>query len=211
MRKLIVGAFVSLDGVMQAPGGPDEDRSGGFEFGGWVQPWWDETLSAVMSASFDHPFALVLGRKTYDIFAAYWPKVKTEPGSLDAQVATTFNATTKYVATHSPQTLDWKNSESLGGDVVARLKELKAHNGPELLTQGSGNLIQTLLAADLIDEFRLLIFPLLLGKGKKLFDSGALTGAFKVTRSVVSAKGVVAATYARDGAVRTGSFILPEK
>lgn len=207
MRKLIVGAFVSLDGVMQAPGGPDEDRSGGFEYGGWVQPWFDAAGEKVMSESFDHPFALVLGRKTYDIFAAYWPKVKAEPGSLDSQVATNFNATTKYVATHAPDTLGWENSQSLGSDVVARLKELKSLDGPELLTQGSGQLVQTLMAAGIVDTLRLLTFPVILGKGKRLFGSDGMPGAFKLTRSVVTPKGVFAATYERDGAVKTGSFV----
>ena len=207
MRKLIVGAFVSLDGVMQAPGGPDEDRSGGFAFGGWVQPYFDEVGEKVMRESFDHPFALVLGRKTYDIFAAYWPKVKTEPGSLDNRVALTFNAATKYVATHAPDSLGWENSESLGNDVVARLKELKAHGGPELLTQGSATLVQTLLAAGIVDELRLLTFPVMLGKGKTLFGNNGMPGAFKLTKSVVTPKGVFAATYVRDGAVKTGSFV----
>ena len=207
MRKLIVGAFVSLDGVMQAPGGPDEDRSGGFEFGGWVQPYFDEAGEKVMRESFDHPFALVLGRRTYDIFAAYWPAVKTEPGTLDNQVAVTFNEATKYVATHRPATLGWKNAEPLGSDVVARVKELKAHSGPELLTQGSANLVQTLLAAGLVDELRLLTFPILLGKGKRLFADNAMPGAFRVARSVVTPKGVIAATYVRAGAVKTGSFV----
>ena len=207
MRKLIVGAFISLDGVMQAPGGPDEDRSGGFEYGGWVQPYFDEAGEKVMTESFDHPFALVLGRKTYDIFAGYWPNAKTEPGSLDNQVATSFNAATKYVATHSPQHLPWKNSQSLGDDVVARLKELKSQDGPELLTQGSGQLVQTLLAAGIVDTLRLLTFPVILGKGKTLFGHDGMPGAFKLAKSVVTPKGVFAATYERDGAVKTGSFV----
>lgn len=207
MRKLIVGAFISLDGVMQAPGGPDEDRGGGFEYGGWVQPYFDDAGEKVMTESFDHPFALVLGRKTYDIFAGYWPNAKTEPGSLDNQVATSFNAATKYVATHSPQHLPWKNSQSLGNDVVARLKELKSQDGPELLTQGSGQLVQTLLAAGIVDTLRLLTFPVILGKGKTLFGHDGMPGAFKLAKSVVTPKGVFAATYERDGAVKTGSFV----
>lgn len=206
MRKLVTGAFVSLDGVMQAPGGPEEDTDGDFKFGGWTFPYWDDTADTAMKDSFSRPFALVLGRRTYDIFAGYWPKFKGEPGSLDQQVADTFNSATKYVATHSPETLTWQNSQSLGLDVADTIRRLKAQDGPELLTQGSSALIQTLLAADLIDEFKLLTFPLLLGKGKRLFGSGAMPGAFKVTKSAVSASGVVIATYERAGAVKTGSF-----
>jgi dihydrofolate reductase len=206
MRKLVTGAFVSLDGVMQAPGAPEEDTDGGFKFGGWTVPYWDDTTAAAMSDSFSKPFALVLGRRTYDIFAGYWPKFKGEPGSLDQHIADTFNAATKYVATHSPQTLTWQNSQSLGLDVADTIRELKKQDGPELLTQGSSALIQTLLAADLIDEFKLLIYPLLLGKGKRLFGSGTMPGAFEVTKSTVTSKGVVIATYKRAGEVRTGSF-----
>lgn len=209
MRKLITGAFVSLDGVMQAPGAPEEDPTGGFKYGGWTVPYWDDVIDAAMGESFSKPFALVLGRRTYDIFAAHWPHIKAEPGSLDAQVADTFNAATKFVATHSPQTLTWQNSKSLGTDVVAALRELKKEDGPELLTQGSSDFIQALLAADLIDEFRLLIFPLVLGKGKRLFGSGTAPAAFKMTRSTLSPSGVVIATYERAGNVKTGSFARP--
>jgi dihydrofolate reductase len=207
MRKLIVGAFVSLDGVMQAPGGPDEDRSGGFEYGGWTFPHGDDTTMAFVSGHFEHPFSLVLGRRTYDIFAGYWPKAKTEPGTRMAHIAQTFNDGIKYVATHAPQSLAWKNSEWLGEDAVARIRELKAQDGPQLLTQGSGGLIQSLLAADLIDTFRLLTYPVLLGKGKKLFAGGAIPGGLKLKNSVVSPSGVVCAEYVRDGAVKTGSFV----
>lgn len=206
MRKLVTGAFVSLDGVMQAPGGPKEDTDGGFQFGGWTVPYWDDIAAAAMSDSFARPFALVLGRRTYDIFASYWPKFKGEPGALDQHIADTFNSATKYVATHSPQTLTWQNSQSLGLDVADTIRELKKQDGPELLTQGSSALIQTLLTADLIDEFKLLIYPLVLGKGKRLFGSGTMPGAFKVTKSVVSPSGVVIATYQRAGGVKTGSF-----
>jgi dihydrofolate reductase len=210
MRKLVTGAFVSLDGVIQAPGGPQEDTDGGFQFGGWTAPYWDETAAAAMQDSFSRPFALVLGRRTYDIFAGHWPKFKGEPGSFDQHIADTFNSATKYVATHSPETLTWQNSQSLGLDVAATIRELKKQDGPELLTQGRSALIQTLLTADLIDEFKLLIYPLVLGTGKRLFGSGTMPGAFKVTKSVVSPDGVVIATYQRAGEVKTGSFELPE-
>ena len=207
MRKLVTAAFVSLDGVMQAPGGPQEDPSGGFKFGGWTFPYRDETTGAFVGGHLDHPFALGLGRKTYDIFAGYWPTVKTEPGTRMAHIARTFNDGIKYVATQTPQTLAWKNSEWLGEDVVARIRELKSQDGPRLLTQGSGDLIQTLLAADLIDEFRLLTYPVLLGKGKKLFAGGTIPAGLKLTKSVVSASGVIGAEYVRDGAVKTGSYV----
>jgi dihydrofolate reductase len=215
MRKIVVAAFISLDGVMQAPGGPDEDTSGGFKYGGWTVPYWDEAIWAVLSETFSKPFDLLLGRKTYDIFAAYWPHIETDPSAstfnpVNAQIAETFNAATKYVATHSPDTLTWKNSRSLGSDIVATLREAKKGDGPILLVQGSSNLIQTLLANDLVDEFRLLIYPLVLGKGKRLFGEGTIPVAFKQTRSTTAPNGVVAANYERAGEVRTGSF-APEK
>jgi dihydrofolate reductase len=204
MRKLVAGAFVSLDGVMQAPGGPDEDPTGGFRYGGWVAPHVDDVTGKVMDETFSQPFELVLGRKTYDIFAAHWPYAGSD--GPDGGIARAFNATTKHVATRGSKPLSWQHSRSLGGDVVAALRELKKGDGPMLLIQGSGNLIQTLLAADLIDEFRLLIFPLVLGKGKRLFAEGTLPAAFRVVKWAVSPSGVVIATYARDGEVKTGSF-----
>jgi len=199
MRKIIASTFVSLDGVMQAPGGPDEDPVNGFRFGGWVFPYADDTMGSVIGALFAKPFALLLGRRTYDIFAAYWPY-------QDDDIARAFNPAVKYVATHRPETLTWQNSQSLGPDIVAALRKIKQEDGPDLLIQGSGNLIQTLLANELIDEMTVLTFPLLLGKGKRLFEGGAAPGALKLTRSAVSSTGIVVATYERDGAVRTGSF-----
>jgi len=159
-----------------------------------------------MSKSFSKPFALVLGRRTYDIFAGYWPHIAAEPGSLTALVADTFNAATKHVATHSAQMLTWQKSQSLGPDVVASLRELKKQDGPELLTQGSSDLLQTLLKADLIDELRLLIYPLVLGKGKRLFGDGTSPAAFRLAHSTVSPSGVLIATYERAGDIKTGSF-----
>lgn len=169
MRKIIAATFVSLDGVMQAPGGPEEDPVGGFKFGGWTFHYFDEVAGVAMEELFSKPFALLLGRRTYDIFAAYWP-YQNDP------IGDAFNPATKYVATHRPDTLTWENTQWLGDDIVAALRRLKKEDGPDLLIQGSGELIQTLLANGLIDEIRLMIFPLLLGKGKRLFDGGAMPG-----------------------------------
>ena len=203
MRKIIAATFVSLDGVMQAPGGPEEDPVGGFKFGGWTFYYFDEVAGTAMEELFSKPFDLLLGRRTYDIFAAYWPYQK-DP------IADAFNPATKYVATHRPDTLTWQNTQSLGPDVVARLKELKQEEGPDLLIQGSGNLIQTLLANGLIDEIRLMIFPLLLGKGKRLFGDGAMPAAFKLVKSQTSSTGVIIATYERSGEIEVGSFVTGE-
>ena len=200
MRKIIASTFVSLDGVMQAPGGPDEDPVNGFKFGGWVFHYADDTMGSVIGELFAKPFALLLGRRTYDIFAAYWPY-------QDDDIARAFNPAVKYVATHRPETLTWQNSQSLGPDIVAALRKIKQENGPDLLIQGSGNLIQTLLANELIDEMTVLTFPLLLGKGKRLFEGGATPGALKLTRSLISNNGVIVATYERNGEIQAGSFV----
>ncbi len=165
MRKVIAAAFVSLDGVMQAPGAPQEDPTGGFAYGGWVFPYWDEALGERMESLFEAPFDLLLGRRTYEIFAAHWPHQKDS-------IAAKFNPATKYVATRSEGPLAWQNSVALRGDVPGEVARLKAEDGPTLLTQGSSVLIQSLLANALIDEFRLLIFPLVLGRGKRLFGDG---------------------------------------
>jgi dihydrofolate reductase len=213
MRKIVAGAFVSLDGVMQAPGGPEEDPTGGFRHGGWTAAYWDDAISAAMDETFAAPFDLLLGRKTYDIFAAHWPYIEVDPeksafDKLNADVARTFNAAIKYVATRSPQTLAWQNSELLGSDIVATLKELKVKPGPMLLIQGSSDLIQTLLKHDLIDEFRLIIFPLVLGKGKRLFGDGTTPAAFRLTKSRTSPNGALIATYEHAGDVKTASFAM---
>lgn len=204
MRKIVAATFVSLDGVMQAPGGPQEDPAGGFKFGGWTFHYWDDAMGAVMGETFSKPYALLLGRKTYDIFAAHWPHQKDNP------IAESFNAVTKYVATHRPDSLSWHNSQSLGPDAVATLRKLKTEDGPDLLLQGSSDLIQTLLAHDLIDEISLLIFPLVLGKGKRLFGEGTMPAAFKLTRSQASSTGVIMASYGRSGEIKVGSF-APEQ
>lgn len=215
MRRIIAGTFLSLDGIMQGPGGPDEDPRGGFRFGGWTAPYWDDAIGAALGESFSTPYDLLLGRRTYDIFAAHWPYIETDPSgsnfdALVARIAETFNRITKYVATHSPDTLTWQNSQALGSDVVAGVRALKKGDGPNLIIQGSSELIQQLLTADLIDEFRLLIYPLVLGKGRRLFGEGTVPAAFKVTKSATSPSGVLMATYERDGAVKAGSFVTQE-
>ena len=214
MRKIIVGTFISLDGVMQAPGGPDEDTQSGFKYGGWVFPYFDQGVDAAMSESMSEPFDLLLGRKTYDIFAAHWPRVAADPaaagvGESEAELARTFNKITKYVATHRPESLKWQNSESLGSDVVASLKKIKSGSGPALLVQGSSELIHLLLAHDLVDQLNLLTFPVVLGKGKRLFAENAHPSAFKLKKSVTSPSGVVIASYERAGEITAGSFQLP--
>lgn len=213
MRKIVVGMFVSLDGVVQAPGGPEEDTSGDFKFGGWMFNYGDEKVWATLSETFSAPFDLLLGRKTYDIFAAHWPRIADHPVAAgvdegEGALAKSFDACTKYVATHSPDTLTWKNSEALGADIVAQLRELKKTDGPILLVQGSSNMIQTLLKNNLVDEFRLLIFPIVLGKGKRLFSADTPPAAFKMTKSAITPNGVVAVTYERAGEVKVGSYAL---
>jgi len=203
MRKIIAATFVSLDGVMQAPGGPEEDPVGGFKFGGWTFHYFDEVGGAAMDELFSKPFALLLGRRTYDIFNAYWPYQK-DP------IADAFNPATKYVATHRPDTLTWQNTQWLGEDIVAALRRLSKQDGPDLLIQGSADLIQTLLANGLIDEIRLMIFPLLLGKGKRLFGDDAMPAAFKLVKSQTSSTGIIIATYERSGEIEVGSFVTGE-
>jgi len=203
MRKLTVAAMISLDGVMQAPGGPDEDTSGGFAYGGWTWPYADAAQD-VMGGAFKHPFDLLLGRRTYDIFAGYWPHVPE--GAPHQFIADLFNGTTKHVATHHPETLAWQNSRALGPDIAAALRELKRGDGPDLLTQGSTDLVHQLLATNLVDELRLLVYPILLGRGKRLFDDDAQASAFRLEASKTSSTGVLITRYVRDGEVRTGSF-----
>jgi dihydrofolate reductase len=204
VRTLHVAAFLSLDGVMQAPGGPGEDDDGEFPFGGWIVPHADETTGGAVGELFHAHPALLLGRKTYDIFAGHWPKLAGDP------FADLINGMTKYVATRSPGPLDWENSEAIGPDAVAAVRELKAQDGPELMTQGSADLIQSLLAADLVDVITLQIFPVILGRGKRLFGDGAAPAGLKLVSSQTSPSGAVIARYERDGPVKTGSFMLPE-
>lgn len=200
MRKLIASTFVSLDGILQAPGGPDEDPTG-FPHGGWVFPFFDEETD-ISGAGFDgKDRELLLGRKTYEIFEAYWPyQAKDDP------IAKTLNAAKKHVATRTLKSLDWNNSSVLAGDVVAAVKALKAKAGKDLQIIGSGNLIQTLRAASLIDEYNVWTFPVVLGRGKRLFEEGARPGALRLAASKVSKKGVVMSTYVPVGEIPVGTF-----
>ena len=202
MSRLIAAVMVSLDGVMQAPGGPDEDTSGGFAHGGWVWPFAGE--DEAMDGLFAQPFSLLLGRRTYDIFAGYWPQVPSD--APHGGIADAFNGASKYVATHHPDTLAWQHSHALGADVASAVRALKHREGPDLITQGSSDLLHQLLATDLIDELRLLVYPVLLGRGKRLFDDGTLASAFRLDASRSTSSGVVVSRYLRDGDVRTGSF-----
>jgi len=206
MRKIVVATFMSLDGVMQAPGGPQEDPTGGFAFGGWVAPHFDEALGTALGGIFGRPFDLLLGRKTYEIFAAHWPFV-TDPND---PIAATFNKVTKYVASRSEPRLTWQNSELLGTDIVASLKRIKDANGPDLLVQGSSNLLQTLWTHRLIDELNVLVFPVVFGNGKRLFGDGAIPTGLALIGANAYPTGVVMATYRPDGMVKTGDFQLAE-
>ena len=201
MRKLIVSTFASLDGVMQAPGGPEEDPTGGFTLGGWMFGYGDESMD-ISAAGFDgKDRELVLGRRTYQIFEAYWPY---QP--KDHPIAKTFNAAKKYVASRTLTMLHWNNSTLLHGDVVSAISALKAQPGPDLQIIGSGNLIQTLQAASLIDEYNVWTFPVVLGRGKRLFGENAKPSMLRLVRSQVSATGVVMSTYVPGGDIRAGSF-----
>jgi dihydrofolate reductase len=200
MRKLIVSTFLTLDGVMQAPGGPGEDDSGRFAHGGWSVNYWDDQMGEVMGEATSRPFAMVLGRKTYDIMAAYWPQAGEEAGGK------VFNDATKYVASRGQPTLEWSNSVLIDGDAAEGIAELKREDGPELQVHGSGNLIQTLLRHNLVDQYRLWTFPLVIGSGKRLFSDGTIPAGLKLVDSKVSSTGVVMGTYEPAGEIVTGSF-----
>jgi dihydrofolate reductase len=202
MRKLIVSMFLTLDGVMQAPGGPEEDDSGGFAYGGWSVHYWDDLMGQVMTEAMSAPFDLVLGRRTYDIFAAYWPHAPEEAG------AKPLNDATKYVVSRSRPTLEWKDSVLIEGDVAEGIAELKKGDGPELQVHGSGNLIQTLMPHNLVDQYRLWVFPLVIGSGKRLFSDGTIPSGLKLLDSKVSTTGVVIGTYEPAGEIVTGSFAV---
>lgn len=202
MRKLIVLSFITLDGVMQAPGGPEEDPTGGFRYGGWVAGYFDDFLGEVMVRQMSKPFDLLLGRKTYEIFAAHWPYVKNREDPIAAGI----NNAKKYVTSKTLTTLDWSNSALITGDVATEVKNLKEQEGPEIQVHGSGNLIQTLLKHDLVDELWLKIFPVTLGRGKRLFAEGTIASGFTLLENSSSPSGVIVATYVRAGEVRTGSF-----
>lgn len=205
MRKIVVTEFVTLDGVVQAPGGPTEDTTGGFAYGGWSVNYWDEIMGTVMTGFMGLPFELLLGKRTYDIFAAYWPHTKD-----DLVVAEPFNATKKYVVSHKSFEPSWQNSICITGDVVAQIKKLKEEHGSDLWVHGSGNLLQTLLKHHLIDRMHLWIFPVTVGDGKRLFAKGTQAEGFKLIESKSSGTGVIIATYESIGALKTGS-IQPAK
>ena len=202
MRKLIVSTFLTLDGVMQAPGGPGEDDSGGFAHGGWSVNYWDEQMGQVMGEAMGTPFDLVLGRKTYDIFAAYWPHAPEEAGGKP------LNDATKYVASRGHPTLGWRTSVLIEGDAAGGIAALKQEDGPELQVHGSGNLIQTLLRHNLVDQYRLWVFPLVIGSGRRLFADGTIPSGLKLVDNKVSTTGVVIGTYEPAGEIITGSFAL---
>jgi dihydrofolate reductase len=196
----MVTTFLTLDGVMQAPGGPGEDDSGGFTFGGWSVNYWDERMREFMTKTMSVPFDLLLGRSTYDIFVTYWPDAPAEAGSKP------LNDATKFVASRGRPTLDWKESVLIEGDAAEGVAALKQTDGPELQVHGSGNLIQTLMANDLVDEYRLWVFPVVLGSGKRLFADGAIPSGLKLVDNTVSTTGVVIGTYEPAGEIVTGSF-----
>jgi dihydrofolate reductase len=199
MRKVLATVQMSLDGVMQAPGGPEEDPAGGFKFGGWSVNYWDDTTASAMGDVFGQPHELLLGRKTYDIFAGYWPNQKDDP------FAESLTNVRKYVVTSSRAPLEWKNSVAIH-DVATDVARLKRADGPTLMTQGSSQLLQALLKHDFIDRFTLFVFPLVLGKGKRLFGEGAIPAGLKLVASRTSPKGVTISTYERAGDIKTGTF-----
>lgn len=204
MRKLAINTFLTLDGVVQAPGGPEEDTRGGFPHGGWSVGYWDERMGQVTGESMARPFDLLLGRRTYEIFAAHWPHAGDEPG------AAALNGATKHVASRTLKSVGWQNSKLLGDDAVRAIAELKRQDGPEIAVHGSANLIQTLLKHELIDEFRLFIFPVVLGTGMRLFADGAIPAGLRLIDSKTSTTGVIMATFERGGAIRYGSFALKQ-
>ena len=202
--RLTLHTFLTLDGVMQAPGGPDEDRAGGFEHGGWSFPYGDDDFGAAMVGWFDQAEAFLLGRRTYDIFSSYWPQV-TDPAN---PIAGKLNALPKYVASTTLDSVTWHNSVLLGGDVATEVGKLKEQPGRELQVHGSGELAQTLIEYDLVDEYRLLTFPVHLGAGRMLFRDGLRAGALRLISSTSTSTGVVIARYEPDGPPRYGSFDL---
>ena len=205
MRKLVVGTFVTADGVMQGPGGPDEDRDGGFEYGGWSATYWDDEMGRVITESTLEAGALLVGRRTYEIFAGHWPRVGD-----DDPVAAKLNSVPKYVASRTLAEVTWNNSSLIEGDVAQAVAKLKEEAGGEIQVTGSGELIQTLMEHDLVDEYRLWVFPLILGTGKRLFGRGAGPGALKLVDTTVSSTGVAIHRYERAGEVQYGSFALEE-
>ena len=198
MRKIIVLEHISLDGVIQAPGGPEEDTSNGFAYGGWSAPYSDESIGTALIKKMNMPFDLLLGRKTFDIWAGYWPQ--------HADVWPGVNTATKYVASNTMTSHEWQPSVFLNGDIADKITKIKQQQGPDLHVWGSGVLLQTLMKHDLVDTFWLMIYPITLGSGKRLFADGTIPAAFKVTESTVGSSGVILVNYERAGAVQTGSY-----
>jgi len=198
VRKIIILTFVSLDGVMQAPGGPTEDTSGNFPYGGWTVPYFDEFLGQVMTEQMSQPFDLLLGRKTFEIFASYWPNYPEEGEEINRAI--------KYVASKTMTAHEWQKSVFLNGDIADEIKQIKAQAGPDIQVHGSSTLIQTLLKHDLVDELWLKIFPVALGLGKRLFDQGTIPASYTMVDAKFSPLGVIIATFKRAGDVKTGSF-----
>jgi dihydrofolate reductase len=205
MARLHVGTFITIDGVMQAPGGPDEDRDGGFEHGGWSFHYWDDAMGERIVESTLRADALLLGRRTYEIFAGHWPKIGD-----DDPVAAKLNSVPKYVASRTLDEVAWNNSELLEGDAAAAVSKLKKEIDGEIQVTGSATLIQTLLQADLVDSYELWVFPLVLGTGKRLFGEGAMPGALKLVDGQTSSTGVTIQTYERSGDIEYGSFAIEE-
>jgi dihydrofolate reductase len=198
MRKITVLEHISLDGVIQAPGGPEEDTSGAFSYGGWIAPYSDEILGTLLRRQMNMPFDLLLGRKTFEIWATYWPQhADAWPG---------VNTATKYVVSNTMTSHEWQPSVFLNGDITQKVAKIKQQPGPDLHVWGSGNLLQTLIKYDLIDMFWLMIYPITLGSGKRLFADGTTPAAFKVTESKVGSNGVIVVNYEHAGAITTGSF-----
>jgi dihydrofolate reductase len=205
MRDIVVNTFLSLDGVMQAPGGPGEDPTGGFELEGWSVNYWDDSMGQRMAEIMgEHTFDLLLGRKTYEIFAAHWPHAS------EAEGAGPLNRAVKYVVTTALDRADWGPSQLIKGDVVPRIQRLKEEDGPELQVHGSSNLLQTLIKHDLVDRYNLMIFPVVLSHGKRLFGDGAIPAGLRVVNSKTSTTGVIMATYEPAGSIATGSFRLEQ-
>ena len=198
MRKVIVLEHLSLDGVIQGPGGPAEDTSGGFAHGGWVAPYSDEELGTALRQQMNQPFDLLLGRTTFDIWEPYWPR--------HGDIWPSVNTATKYVASNTRTASAWQPSIFLNGDIAQQVAAIKQQPGPDLHVWGSGNLLQTLIKHDLVDVFWLMIYPVTLGAGKRLFADGTIPAAFKLTESTVTPSGVIVVNYERAGAVTTGSF-----
>lgn len=209
MRALVVNTFLTLDGVMQAPGGPDEDPTGGFTHGGWAVEYWDDGMMARMTQAMSVPFDLLLGRVTYEIFAAHWPRMAVE-GDPDDPFATVLNDARKYVASTTLDKVEWNNSTLLQGDVAPAVATLKEQDGPQIQVHGSSRLLQTLIAHGLVDEYRLWFFPLVLGSGKRLFGDGTVPAGLELVDSATSTTGVVTAAYRRGSDVAYGSFTFEE-